>query len=194
LAAVRAVSLLTGSRNEEVDGKMNTQTLSKERQIRAEDLMPFPLEELKDLLNNMYNGIDQVIHEIIIYTQEATQIEVEKTIKLEKDFKRIWEQMQVAVEAVIARAVASEKNALEWSKLAQMLREGMALLQAVPMDADLTWEWVAKRNALVARTTALLKRSPWQEFIHQLVSDNPDALLQLLQEVTSRLARQGSQG
>ena len=102
--------------------------------------------------------------------------------------------MQVAVEAVIARAVASEKNEQEWSKLAQMLREGMALLQAVPMDADLTWEWVHQRNALVARTTALLKRSPLQEFIDQLTQSSPDALLQLFQEVTSRLASQGTPG
>lgn len=168
----------------EVDAKMDRQSSSTDGRLDWEDLMTFSLEELEELLIRMYAALGETFHAISGYAQGSTQIEAQfqKLIVLEKHYKWIWEELQVTVQAIIGHVVFSEQHEGEWKKLAHVLREDMAFLQAVTSGSDITSEWLAKRDALAAQTASLVE-DVVEESVRQREKEKKWAFMLLLEDV-----------
>jgi hypothetical protein len=163
---------------------MNTPLSTTDEQIELEDLILFSTEELKELLLRIYAALGETFHEISGYAQGATQIEAqfEKLLGLEKQYKKIWEELQMTVSALIVHILFSDQQEEQWKKLARLLREEMAFLQAVTSGTEITSEWLAQRDALAAQTASLVE-SVREEAVRQCKKENKGAFLLLLEDV-----------
>src|SRR5437763_732995 len=163
---------------------MDTPSSSTDDRIDWEDLMTFSLAELEELLSRMYAALGETFHEISGYAQGATQIEAqfEKLVGLEKQYKRIWEEMKVTVSAIIGHVFFSDQCEEEWKKLAHVLREDMAFLQAVTQGTEITSQWLAQRDALAAQTASLVE-DVREEAVRLCKKEQKGAFLLLLQDV-----------
>ena len=167
-----------------MDAKMDTPSSSTDDRLDWEDLMTFSLAELEELLSRMYAALGETFHEISGYAQGATQIEAqfEKLVGLEKQYKRIWEEMKVTVSAIIGHVFFSDQCEEEWKKLAHVLREDMAFLQAVTQGTEITSQWLAQRDALAAQTASLVEDLR-EEAVRLCKKEQKGAFLLLLQDV-----------
>jgi hypothetical protein len=170
--------------SQEVDAKMETQSSSTDEPLDWDELMTFSLEELEELLLHIYAILGEIFHEINGYAQGATQIEAqfEKLVGLEKHYKKVWEDMKVTVRAIIGHVFFSDQCEEEWKKLAPLLREDMAFLQAVTSGTEITSEWLAQRDALAAQTASLVE-GVREEAVRQCKQENRGAFLLLLEDV-----------
>jgi hypothetical protein len=150
-------------------GQMKSQSPSTDEQIALEDRMMFSTKELEEFLLRMYTAVEKTFYEISGYAQGSTRMEAQfqKVLGLESQFKKVWEELKVNVSAIIVHTVVSEQKEQEWSKLARGVCEEMAFLQVVASGEEITPEWLARRNALVAQTASLLKKAALEESIRQ---------------------------
>src|SRR5437763_15085639 len=140
---------------------MISQSPPTDEQMGLEDLMMFSTEELEELLLRIYASLENTFYEISGYAQGSTQIEAQfqKVLGLERHFKEVWEDLKVTVQAIIVHAVFSEQIEPEWSKLAHGVCEEIAFLQAISLGEEITSEWLARRDAVVAQTASFLKKA-----------------------------------
>jgi hypothetical protein len=132
----------------------------------------------------LYSALAKTFHTMRDYAQKATHTEApsQKVITLENEFTGIGEELEATVDAIIIRAVFSEHNEQKWDTLTHSVHEVMAFIQAITSDADITPEWLAKRDALAVRMVALLKgASPIEEEIRQWLHKDGPASAHLLE-------------
>ena len=162
---------------------MNTQSSPADEPIAAEDLVILSLEELEELLLQMYLALEKTIHTISAYAEAPTHIEAHghSVIGLEKHFKQIWQELKVTVDAIITHAAFAEWNEQEWNNLAHGVREEIAFLQAVTSGEQITSVWLAQRDAVVAQIASLLKKATPEEVVGQWgINNEPASLHQML--------------
>src|SRR5262249_34841010 len=97
---------------------MTTQATPEEELITVEDLEAFSLEELEYLLLHMYHVLDKIFDAISGSAQGTLLIEEpssHKAIRLEHDFKRIWAELKVVVDAVIMHGILAAWDGGEWN-------------------------------------------------------------------------------
>jgi hypothetical protein len=167
-----------------VEAKIDTSSSSTDEQLDWDELMTWSIEELEELLLRIYATLGETFHAISGYAQGATQIEAqfEKLVGLETHYKKVWEEMKVAVSAIIGHVFFSDQQEEEWKKLAHILREDMAFLQAVTSGTEITSEWLAQRDALAAQTASLVE-GVREEAVRQREKEQKGAFLLLLQDV-----------
>ena len=163
---------------------MNTPLSTIDEQIELEDLIMFSTEELKKLLLRISAALGETFHEINGYAQGATQIEAqfEKLVGLERHYKKIWEELQMTVSALIVHILFSDQQEVQWKKLAHVLHEDMTFLQAVTSDSEITSQWLAERDALAAQTASVVEAVK-EEAVRQCEKEQNGAFLLLLQDV-----------
>lgn len=144
---------------------MNTLSTPADKQISGEDLITFPIEELEELLLQMYASLEKTFHTIRHYAQGATHIETPflHLIELTNEYKQTWAEMKATVDALICHAIFADFNERQWNKLAQAVHEENAFLQAVTLCKDINSEWLTQRDTLVVQTASLLKDVPPME-------------------------------
>ncbi len=146
---------------------MNTQLTPPDEQIAASDLVAFSLEELEGLLRQISLALEKTFHEMSGSAEAATHAEAQRLRVLgwENDFKRLWEELQATVDAIIYHAVFAEQDEQKWNNLTQRVCEEMELVQAVTSGQDITPEWLARRDVLVGQIALLLGEDSMEEVV-----------------------------
>jgi hypothetical protein len=146
---------------------MNTQLTPSDEQIAASDLVAFSLEELEGLLRQISLALEKTFHEMSGSAQGATHAEAQRLRVLgwENDFKRLWEDLQATVDAIIYHAVFAEQYEQKWNNLTQRVCEEMELVEAVTSGQDITSEWLARRDVLAGQVALLLGEDSMEEVV-----------------------------
>jgi hypothetical protein len=136
--------------------KVNTQPTPADEQKPGQDLSILSVAQLEERREQVRHGIEKIFHTICGMALMAAHIEPQflKVIALETTFHEFWEDLEEISDAIRTYAALAQYNEQQGDKLAQLLREGLPLLQAFDEVSPL---WLAQRDAFVAQVNRLLE-------------------------------------
>lgn len=116
------------------------------------------VEELEDRFKRLYTALELTVKAITSYAQ-ATQYSHPQSTSvagLEHRFTTLWNALDVTVAAITSYAEVAQYSQQHYSTLADGARGMLHVLQAITSDQNITPEWVAQRDALIAQTRTLI--------------------------------------
>lgn len=119
-------------------------------------LYTLPVDELEKRLQQIFTSIEGLF--ITISTQRSASYEQQSTPlqTLEQDFNTHRKALDATIDVIMSYAEISAWYEHQFHRLVHGARDGVACLQSVTSAEDVTPEWLAQRDALVAQTRKLI--------------------------------------
>jgi hypothetical protein len=114
--------------------------------------------ELEGRFERLYTSLELIVKAITSYAQATQHGQQASTsvIGLANYFKKLWKALELTVNALSSYAEVAHYSEQQFNQLADVAREGIELVQAVVSGDDITPQWLAQRDALVAQLLRLI--------------------------------------